>query len=134
MVDVVSREFIERNDIAWKVIPNSKDVIIFCGDEHAMHTSGYVDATLRFEGSDGLYGLTLYIVDGLPLGINMVLSHNFLIETGTVEFKRPGARTKAMGGFLVAILVAVNKPSLIERLKRHFDRRHPCPPDENQAG
>ena len=124
-VNAISREVIRCNPRVWDVIPDVKRVTVCNGK--TLRTSGHVQATLRFEGSEELHDLILYIIDGLPL--NMLLSHEILVRTGTVEFKRPGAIVKAgtvhpVGSsdpaftLVLTNLVAAKRPSMMDRLKR----------------
>ncbi|KAF8541728.1 hypothetical protein BDD12DRAFT_878274 [Trichophaea hybrida] len=128
-LDVVSGEFIKRNPSAWDVTPQEQKVV-GCGGQ-LMRTSGYVQATLRFEDSQELHKMTLHIVDGLPL--DMLLSNDFLRRTETVEFKRPGAIVKAglypagaanpAVALVLTNLVAAKTPSWTDRLKGCCGRR-----------
>ena len=90
-VNVLSQEVTKRNPKAWNIVPRDTCVAVCNGE--TIRTSGYMQASLRFEDSEELHDLILYTVDGLPL--DMLLCHDILVRTGTVEFKRPGAIVKA---------------------------------------
>ena len=123
-VNVVSQEVTKRNPKAWNIVPHDTRVAVCNGE--TLWTSGYVQASLRFEDSEELHDLILYIVDGLPL--DMLLCHDILVRTGTVEFKRPGAIVKAglypagsehpAVALVLANLVAAKRPSMTDWLKR----------------
>ena len=125
-VSVISQKVIKRNPKTWNVISHVADVAVCNGQ--IVPTSGYVQASFRFEGSEELHHLILHIIDGLPH--DMLLSHDVLVRTGTVEFKRPGAIAKAglypagsehpAVALVLTTLVAAKRPSITDWLKRLF--------------
>ncbi|KAG4440576.1 hypothetical protein IFR05_003943 [Cadophora sp. M221] len=142
-VNLVSKAYVRQDPAAWEIIPQSCRLRL--GDGKTCRSSGYIRTTIRFDNSEELHPITLYIINGLPYDVT--LSHDFLSTTSTVQFSRPGGITREStypvgpsqpaNAVILTHLVAVRQRSILDKMRRCFgwERRSPSttPEDANSS-